>query len=90
MDGILHSPDAIVMLLLAGIGFVVWLVRLEGGNSFLKSIVNAQQKEIDLLKSRQDTTEDKIANELKQIQIDVALIKGFLITKKYKNAPTSQ
>lgn len=83
-------------ILLSGVAFIVWLVRLEG-------LVRGQQREIDLIEKRQNTaieqvhealkkivlTQEQNAEKLHNLQIDVAKIVAFEEGRKSVNSRKS-
>ena len=74
--------EAILFVVASAIGAIVWNVRLEGKVSFLGR-ENANLKErLDRVEERQSLIESDIAKELKQVQVELAQIKGFLMRKE--------
>ena len=76
-------------LIFAGL---VWAIRLEGKQTSLKDQIKLMnnsslimQREIDHVKTKQESIDSKIAGELKAIQIELAQLRGFLMqnNKKY-------
>jgi len=53
------------------VGFIVWLVRLEG-------IIGTVDKRVDLLESQVKSFDSKIAIELREMNTRLAHIEGFL------------
>lgn len=61
--------------LLACIGFVVWLVRLEGQVGFLK-------KQVDELTIKHDALDSQLVQKLSRLETAIARIEGYLKANK--------
>jgi hypothetical protein len=86
------KPEVLLEVSLAALGFVIWLLRLEGkviaANreiALLKDAQSESQKDIDHLRVKQEAIDERVANELKEINVRLAQIEGFLL--RPKNAP---
>lgn len=77
--------EAITAALGIIIGLIVWFVRLEGKVSFQDRQITNLTIRIDGLEEHQRVIESEISKELKQIQVDLAQIKGFLMRKDEAN-----
>ena len=67
-----------VSVILAALGFVVWLARLEGK-------VRYNEKSIDILTARHDSLDSELVEKLGRLETAVARIEGYL---KAKNEET--
>lgn len=63
------------------VGLIVWFVRLEGKVKFLERENLTLSKTLNAVQEHQTVIEGDISKELRQIQVDVAQIKGFLMRK---------
>jgi hypothetical protein len=68
-------------LLVSGVGFVIWLIRLEGKVKHLDDRSNSTQKDVDVVRSLQAVHEGKIADQLAKVRESLARIEGFLKIK---------
>lgn len=70
--------DSMVQIILAGVGLVVWLIRLEG-KVLASEKANAEtQKDVDALR----IDHSKIAEDLSRIRESLARIEGSLIARQ--------
>ena len=67
---------------LGGIGFVVWLVRLEGRAMHAKEILDQRfhdcEKRIDALQVKHDALDSKIVEQLSEVRESLARLEGAL------------
>ena len=63
---------------LAGIGVIVWLVRLEGKVNHNTKLIEYDQKRVDMLSSKLEAFDSKIMDELASLRESVARIEGYL------------
>lgn len=79
---------AITTLFLAGIGGVVWLIRLESEVKFLKAVLKAHEKasgeRIEKLEVKHDNLQNKIFDKLSLIEKCLSNIEGRLANDKQK------
>lgn len=80
--------EAILVLLGAAVSAVIWLVRLEGKHSglaerheALRVALAAVQSNVDAIRGQQQVIEGDLSKELRQIQVELAQIKGFLMSE---------
>jgi len=71
-----------VELIIATIGVVVWLVRLEGKVKQNTERNAETQKDVDTLRVRHESLDSKIVDQLSQVREDLAEIKGYLRRNK--------
>lgn len=70
--------DHLLQIGFAVIGFIVWLVRLEGKiNAVEKSNVETQ-KDVDELRARHEALDSKIVEQLSEIRESLARLEGSL------------
>lgn len=87
--------EIITAALSAIIGFTVWLIRIEGKNratadqiTMLDHAIQATQKDVDSIRTKQEIVDTELSKELKSIQVELAQIKGYLMhTGKTKYTP---
>lgn len=77
-EGTSVDQSTLVSLALAGIGAVVWLVRLEGLVKQNTKLIEYEQKRIDILSSKLDMFDSKLMKELGNLRESVARIEGYL------------
>lgn len=63
------------------VGLIVWFVRLEGKVKYLERESLSLSKTLNNIQEHQNVIEGEISKELRQIQVDLAQIKGFLMRK---------
>jgi hypothetical protein len=89
------EPNFILSLILSGVGVVIWLVRLEGKiinqkeqcencRRHLEECNAETQKDIDFVRAKQEVLDEKVAEGLKEIAIELAQIKGYLANRGIK------
>lgn len=69
-------------VLAALIGFVVWLVRLEGKTKENETANMRTQKDIDELRIRHESLDSKVVEQLSSVRESLARIEGALGVKK--------
>lgn len=69
-------------VLAALIGFVVWLVRLEGKTKENETTNMRTQKDIDELRIRHESLDSKVVEQLSSVRESLARIEGALGVKK--------
>lgn len=77
--------ESVTMLVLSGIGFIVWLVRLEGKLSAVEEANNRTQKDVDELRIKHDALDSDLVKQLTEIKITLAKIEGFMASIKEKD-----
>lgn len=68
--------------ILAGIALIVWLVRLEGKNSYNERMIIEAQKDIDAIRATHNEVYNKIADQLSDVKQSLARLEGRLGIKK--------
>jgi hypothetical protein len=83
------NPELLFEIIISALAVVIWLIRLEGkvlGLSkelSLSKELNAEtQKDVDALRLKQEAIDERLAIELKEINIKLAQIEGFLMRTK--------
>lgn len=74
--------EAVVVSILAIIGFIVWLVRLEGRINYHEKLLSGASSDIDSLRVKVETIDSDLVKELTEIKITLAKIEGFLAIHK--------
>lgn len=69
-------------VLLGGIGFIVWLVRLEGKIEANKTANQETQKDVDALRIEHNTLNHQTVKQLAEIRESLARIEGRLSVEK--------
>ena len=70
-------------ILLAILGFVVWLVRLEGKINHVERLAEEAQKDVDNLRIKHESLDSKIVEQLGEVRESLARLEGALgVTKK--------
>ena len=70
--------------LAAAVAAIVWLVRLEGKIAQNKQLVDAAQKDVDELRTRHESLDSKIVEQLSQVRESLARLEGALGINKEK------
>lgn len=90
------NPEYVVAVATGLIAFSIWLVRLEGRvnramdvSDELRRDVSDQENELSSLRAHQETTDGRIADELKTISNKLAHIEGYLTAKKQNRNVTN-
>lgn len=83
------QPEVLISIAGGIVGFIIWLIRLEGkfigGNreiSLLKEMHSSLSADLDSVRNKQELIDDKLAIELKEINIKLAQIEGYLLRTK--------
>lgn len=76
------QPEIIISVFVSVVGFIVWLIRLEGKVYSLNEANKETQKDVDNLRAKQEAVDEKISLELKEINQRLAQIEGFLLRPK--------
>lgn len=69
-------------LIVAVLGFVVWLVRLEGKVAQVGRLVDEAQKDVDVLRVNHETLSSKIVEQLSEVKQSLARLEGALEIKR--------
>lgn len=69
-------------ILLAVLGFVVWLVRLEGKTNHVERLALEAQKDVDNLRVKHESLDSKIVEQLGEVRESLARLEGALGVKK--------
>lgn len=69
-------------IILAVLGFVVWLVRLEGKINHVEKLSEEAQKDVDVLRVRHENLDSKIVDQLTQVRESLARLEGALNIKR--------
>ena len=69
-------------ILLAILGFVVWLVRLEGKINHVERLAEEAQKDVDNLRIKHESLDSKIVEQLGEVRESLARLEGALGVKK--------
>lgn len=78
----LDMYEATVIIIISAIGFIVWLVRLEGKISSVEEANNRTQKDVDELRIKHEALDSDLVKQLTEIKITLAKIEGFLAINK--------
>lgn len=80
------KPEVLLTVGASFVGFIVWLVRLEGKvaatNKEVEAVGKANyetHKSVEVIRARQEAIDAKVAIELKEINVKLAQIEGFLM-----------
>ncbi len=76
--------DSLFQAVLAGVGFIVWLVRLEGKIHAAEKASHETQKDVDDLRARHEALDSKIVEQLSEIRESLARLEGSLGIVKRK------
>ncbi len=76
--------EATVTLFIAAIGYIVWLVRLEGRINAIDIANNRTQKDVDDLRIRHEALDSGLVKQLTEIKVTLAEIRGTLSGMKEK------
>ena len=74
--------EAIVVLILSVVSFIVWLVRLEGRINYNERNLNGTNADVEKLKIKVENIDSDLVRELTEIKITLAKIEGFLAMYK--------
>jgi len=74
--------EAIVVLILSVVSFIVWLVRLEGRINYNERNLNGTNADVEKLKIKVENIDSDLVRELTEIKITLAKIDGFLAMYK--------
>lgn len=69
-------------ILLAVLGFVVWLVRLEGKTNHVERLALEAQKDVDNLRVKHESLDSKIVEQLGEVRESLARLEGALGVNK--------
>ena len=69
-------------VLLSILGFVVWLVRLEGRINANDNSITQAQKDVDTLRVKHEALDSEMMKELSRIRESLARIEGRLLADK--------
>lgn len=72
------SSEALVTLILAGVGGIVWMIRLEGRINSIEQKSVELDKKIDKLEVKHEALDNKIVEKLSVIERSLAKIEGRL------------
>lgn len=70
--------DQLLQVGVAVIGFIVWLVRLEGKINAVEKSGHETQKDVDDLRARHEALDSKIVEQLSEIRESLARLEGSL------------
>jgi hypothetical protein len=68
-------------LVLVVIGIIIWAIRQEGKIGHLEDKLNGTQRDVDDLRTRHESLDSKIVQELASLKESVARIEGYLKAK---------
>ena len=71
-----HSQ--LLTVALAGIGGVVWLVRLEGRVNHNSKLIEYEQKAREVLTAKFEALDSKLVEKLSEVEKSLARIEGYL------------
>jgi hypothetical protein len=74
--------DSLFQAILAGVGVIVWLVRLEGKIHAVEKANHETQKDVDDLRVRHETLDSEIVEQLSNIRESLARLEGSLGIKQ--------
>jgi hypothetical protein len=72
-------------IILGALAFTVWLVRLEGKISQVESLAIEAQKDVDVLRTKHESLDSKIVEQLGQVRESLARLEGALGVNKEGN-----
>jgi hypothetical protein len=67
-----------VELILTGLGFIIWLIRLEGRVNMNEKTTSIAQSDLEALQIKHEALDSKVLEKISQIQQTVARIEGML------------
>lgn len=76
--------DSLFQAILAGVGFIVWLVRLEGKINAIEKANYETQKDVDDLRVRHEVLGSSLVIQLSEIRESLARLEGSLGIVKRK------